>query len=206
MAISEEKKLEVIRKMKEKQAIKKGAAVKEPYIDSQSNGKESHEDNNNSELNKKVAMLTAQLDEQKEKNKELSNSIKENKKSSNYAIEQNAMNDIILGNDSRFFEKSYSFPLKNVKSPYTFKVKLHMPSVLDMGKIATETSKLMQGDRSNYDGRIVDIFTAISYFRVIADDCPDWFTDPGKAYRWDIILAVFTDYVEWQESFLVPEE
>lgn len=202
MAISKDKQQEILKELKAKQAKKAKKMGQE--VESK---KEETDSDELQKLRNKVTDLTNKVEEEREKNAKLVAGAGKKEKDKKYMIERDAVNDILFGNENRIFKKTYAYKVKNSENAYEFNIELHMPSALELGQIASDVSKFLKD--SNIDNptqQVIDLFTAIANFKVCADVCPEWFKDPKKAYRWDIILDVYSEVMSWQDSFYLPQE
>lgn len=201
MAVSQERQKQIIEELKAKQAKK--AAKDGKTIPNKDNGTDEL-----TKLRNENAKLKIKIQEERDSKKELANQLKNKEDSKKYVIENDAVNDILFGNENRIFEKDYEFPIKNSKDNYKFKIKLHMPNAIEVGQISTEYNKMISEYKmSNLSVQAANIFEAIATFKVVGEVCPSWFKDPKKAYRWDIIISVYGEVLRWESSFLVaPEE
>ena len=125
--------------------------------------------------------------------------------SKRYSKEQEALADITSSNDSYHFVKEYTY---NVSSPTNqnkqkkIMVKMHAPSVAEQAKIQGNYVELTNGLGDGFLANAKDLFLAISYFQVVGDNVPVWFTNLDNTYRTDVLFQVWGDYQEWLYSFL----
>lgn len=115
--------------------------------------------------------------------------------------ENEALNAVLKGNDGKNFVKEYNLDVENSDNKLHFIVKMHLPNVMEISAIEQEFVDLTKGRGNSFSQTNQMLFRAISYFRVVGDEVPEWFKDPESTYRWDIILSTWLDYEEWEDSF-----
>lgn len=201
MAISQERQKQIIEELKAKQAKK--AAKEGKALPKQDSGQDEL-----AKLKAENTKLKIKIQKERDSKKELASQLKNKDDSKKYVIENDAVNDILFGNENRIFEKDYEFPIKNSKDSYKFKIKVHMPNAIEVGQISTEYNKMISKYKmSNLSVQAANIFEAIATFKIVGEVCPDWFKDPNKAYRWDILISVYSEVLSWESSFLIaPQE
>ena len=199
MAISKEKQAEVLEQMK--QAQKKRAKNKgETVADDSAQSK----DMTIEKLQEQVRSLSDRLEQEKDAKQELADKARNQEKAKRYSIERDAVNDILFGNVNRFFEKEYSVKVANSDSDYKFNIKMHAPTAIELGQISSKENEMLKQNKiKNVNSNVQSIFDAIATFSVLGDECPDWFKDPNKVIRWDILMEVYNDFLEWQNTFLL---
>lgn len=153
----------------------------------------------------RVKQLEEQLKKVKEENDNLTDQLDAKDGSNRYSKEQEALADITSSNDAYHFVKEYTY---NVSSPNNadkqkkIVVKMHAPSVAEQAKIQGNYVELTNGLGDSFLANARDLFLAISYFQVVGDNVPVWFTNTENTYRTDVLFQVWGDYQEWLYSFL----
>lgn len=146
-----------------------------------------------------IADLQKQLDKANDKIYELSNKLHDAINQQSGKLSQQAVEDIIKGDDNSHFYKEYSFPVPD-NHPIKFRIIAHAPSFIENIKIQNELNEITEGHSQQY-GSYINFATAYAYFKVIGDDVPKWFFDTSNLYRTDILTTVFADYYDWYNSF-----
>ena len=153
----------------------------------------------------RVKQLEEQLKKAKEENDDLTDQLEAKDSSNRYSREQEALADITSSNDAYHFTGNYtydvSFPNSEIKQKKIV-VKMHAPSVAEQAKIQGIYVELTNGLGNSFSSTARDLFMAISYFKVVGDNVPVWFTDMDNTYRTDVMFQVWGDYQEWLYSFL----
>lgn len=149
----------------------------------------------------RVKQLEEQLKRAKAEKADLKDKLANNSKEESYKQEQEALNDIVRNNDDYHFAKEYTVSTTKGRSRKIV-IKMHAPSVSEQAEIQQEYTDLTRGRGSGFTRMAQDLFLAISFFRVVGDNVPKWFTDVDNTYRVDILFDVWEDYNDWLNSFL----
>lgn len=148
-----------------------------------------------------VEQLEEQVRALRRKNAEISNQSRQNEEAKKYQAEQEALNSIVRNNDDYHFAKEYNITGPKGKTKKIV-VKMHAPSVSEQAEIQQEYVDLTRGRGDGFVAMARELFLAISYYRVVGDNVPVWFTQIDDTYRTDILFEVWSDYQEWLDQFL----
>lgn len=148
-----------------------------------------------------VEQLEEQVRALRRKNAEISNQNRQTDEAKKYQAEQEALNSIVRNNDDYHFAKEYTITGPGGKTKKVV-VKMHAPSVSEQAEIQQEYVDLTRGRGDGFVAMARELFLAISYFRVVGDNVPVWFTETDNTYRTDILFEVWSDYQEWLDQFL----
>lgn len=148
-----------------------------------------------------VEQLEEQVRALRRKNAEISNQSRQNEEAKKYQAEQEALNSIVRNNDDYHFAKEYNITGPKGKTKKIV-VKMHAPSVSEQAEIQQEYVDLTRGRGDGFVAMARELFLAVSYYRVVGDNVPVWFTQTDDTYRTDILFEVWSDYQEWLDQFL----
>lgn len=148
-----------------------------------------------------VEQLEAQVKALRKKVAESEDKNRQSDQAKKYQEEQEALNSVIRNNDDYHFAKKYTISGANDRKKEIV-VKMHAPSVSEQAEIQQEYVDLTKGRGDGFVAMARELFLAISYFRVVGDNVPAWFTDTDNTYRTDVLFQAWEDYQEWLSSFL----
>lgn len=200
---------EIEKQMQEmKQQTKNAESKKKAKADSKADSKDKPKQDEVSEKDKEIAKLKKQLQSEKKRTLELSDKRDQEKQNKRNVEARNAMNSVLADGDNKF-EKDYSIPVEG-QDDYKFHVVMHAPSAFESGRIMTQIQSIANAN-SDEDGDVdissltpfvSDLYQAFAYFRVVGDQVPEAFKHPEQVYRWEVLLQVMHDYLEWNDTFL----
>lgn len=148
--------------------------------------------------NLEIQQLEAQISKLKAQNDDLRDKLAFGDNNNEYETEQKALSSIISTN-SEVFRETYDLQDKQVE------VVLHAPSIMEQGKIADILDRITKNKFIGYTNTARQLFTAVAYFRVIADKFPLDLTKLENTYNTPFIMEVWNDYYKWLKNYLTPE-
>lgn len=194
---------EIEKQMQEMKQQTKNAESKK-----KANSKDEPKQDEVSEKDKEIAKLKKQLQSERKRTLELSDKKDQEKQNKRNAEARKAMNSVLADGDNKF-EKDYTIPIEG-QDDYKFHVVMHAPSAFESGRIMTQIQSIANAN-SDEDGDVdiasltpfvSDLYQAFAYFRVVGDQVPEAFKHPEQVYRWEVLLQVMRDYLEWNDTFL----
>lgn len=119
---------------------------------------------------------------------------------------EQATNAIINDDNSHMFAKRYEYKTSDGTPPLVFTVQMKAPTLSELGLVEQVFIDLTNGRGQDYDAQMTFLFRAIATFKVMGDkihggDVPEFLTDPKQIYRWDIVADVYSDFLDWQDTF-----
>lgn len=188
-------------KAKDKLKQNKKAQQKEQYEQDHPEVKEQKAQDELAQARKKIAELQTKNKKYKKENNQLKNSQEKEQQSVANKEDKDAVDSVIAGQAGRFFEKDYSYPNAD-GDDYNFHIKMHSANVVEFAKIGTITAELVgTSNFSKVPEITMQVMEPVAYFKVIGDDVPEEFTKPEEMYKWEILIDVFSDYMEWDDTF-----
>lgn len=145
-----------------------------------------------------IQQLEAQISKLKAQNDDLRDKLAFGDNNNEYETEQKALSSIISTN-SAVFRETYDLQDKQVE------VVLHAPSIMEQGKIADILDRLTKNKFIGYINTAQQLFTAVAYFKVVADKFPLDLTKLEDTYNTPFIMEVWNDYYKWLKNYLTPE-
>lgn len=197
MALTDEEKQAYMKELREKD--NKAREIKDKK--SPRTAKEEVKEIKNTDSDKIIKELKEQLNKKDQQIKAMKDSQDDAYSEKSFVQENEALNAILKGNDGKNFVKEYDIPIDGSDKKTHFIIKMHLPTVIELSAIEQEFYDITKGRGANFTQSYAEIFRAISCFRVVGDEVPEWFKDPENSYRWDILVSVWLDFEEWSEFF-----
>lgn len=194
---------------KQMQEMKQQTKNVESKKKAKANSKDEPKQDEVSEKDKEIAKLKKQLQSERKRTLELSDKKDQEKQNKRNAEARKAMNSVLADGDNKF-EKDYTIPIEG-QDDYKFHVIMHAPSAFESGRIMTQIQSIANANSDEEDGDVdissltpfvSDLYQAFAYFRVVGDQVPEAFKHPEQVYRWEVLLQVMHDYLEWNDTFL----
>lgn len=149
-----------------------------------------------------LAALKAELEKTKKKN-ELLNSrledVKAQEDSKAAAADKTAVTDIIAGIPA-FFTKSYDFKVVG-SDDIKFDIKMRPATLIDSSKVASTVKDLSNSIGGYVSNEIAFALESVAALKVVGIDYPKELIDIDKLYRTDILTQVYSDYIDWMDTF-----
>lgn len=169
--------------------------------------KQAKEKENNSELARakaKIKELEQALEDEEDKTAELREQQNRYMQNKNALEEDKAVTALINDDNNKLFVKRYHYDIDG--APLDFSVKLYAPTLSDLGAIEQVFVDLTKGRGYDYGNTMQLVFQALSAFQVMGSsehngEVPEFLKDPQHMYRWDILVEVYSDYLDWINTF-----
>lgn len=145
-----------------------------------------------------IKQLRERIEQLKNANAGLKDQIEDNTKGERYQAEQKALSSIIDNNHDHYFKERYDLKGKQVL------VVAHAPSVIEQADIQAELDRISNDKFSGFTLSMKTLFTAIAYFRIVADQFPLDLSKLDRVYNTSLILQAWRDYSNWLETYLTP--
>jgi len=87
-----------------------------------------------------------------------------------------------------------------INESFTGRFVVHQPSQMELLQMGTLKSVLLGGN-FNVDVVTDNIATIISTLDIVLDEFPEWFDVFDPEVEYEIIEAVFLEYIAWRDSF-----
>lgn len=191
MALSHE---EIIKQMKAEEAQKESKS-KSNVTDLGTMGDESAE---TLALKKQLEEMKAKLNTTESENQKLKNQAQDAFDSKSFNENQNAVNTILNADIKKYFKKHYSYKVGDSK--LEFDVRMHLQSIQELTKIEVLAQQMTEGMLDRLQDGLAYTYRALATFKIVGDSVPDWLTD-DSGYRLDIVQDVYSDYLDWSETF-----
>lgn len=168
--------------------------------------KQKEEDSALAEAQAKIKKLQEELDKEKENNEDLREAQARKYESENALEAEQAVNAIINDDNTQVFSKSYEYASEDKTPSLKFNVILHAPTLSELGAIEQVFIDLTNGRGQDYGSQMYFLFRAVATFKVMGDEIhdgsvPEFLKDPKQIHRWDIISDVYSDFLDWQDTF-----
>lgn len=95
---------------------------------------------------------------------------------------------------------TFNVDFSDINPKFVGRFTVHYPSQMERLQIGALKSQLLGGNL-NVDTLTDNIATIISTLDVVLDDHPDWFDPFSDELDYDIMEAVYLEYIQWVNSF-----